>query len=216
MGRSYGLESGCFGKKFPGIFFSDIWSALEQEKTVPISAWITDIGNDLGYEVPVETIVEWILGCIDRLQKLDAKVALMGLPLAPLSRLSERKFRFLRTLFFPTSRIQRDALLARASELHNRLEEIAKSRNIPIITVPTAWYGWDPIHPRRRHFATLWREMLGHFVRQEVAAAHAQFSWPLSCYLRMLQPKSWSQFSVSRSVSQPNGRLLDGTTIAIY
>jgi hypothetical protein len=68
---------------------------------VPITAWITDIGNDLGYEVPVKTILEWFSGCVDRLEELGARIAITDLPLEKLRGLGERKFRLLCVLFSP-------------------------------------------------------------------------------------------------------------------
>ena len=216
FGRSYGLESGCFGKKSPGIFFSGIWSALQLEKTVPITAWITDIGNDLAYEVPVETIVEWVSGCVDRLQELDARIALSDLPIATLRDVSEGKFRLLRTLLFPASRLQRGELLARATALSGALQELGKTRNIPIFHASSAWYGFDPIHLRGEHHARMWSELMGLFADLVDDRHLTDDSWWLRCYLRLLQPESWTQFSVLRRAQQPNGRLLDGTTVALY
>ena len=183
---------------------------------MPITAWVTDIGNDLGYEVPVETIVEWVSGCVDRLQELDARIAVCDLPIASLRDVNERKFRLLRTLLFPASRLDRDELLARATALNAALEELGKTRNIPIFTAPVAWYGWDPIHTRGRHHLAMWHEMFGLFTNVPSDAQGSDNSWWMTSYLRLLQPESWSHFSVSRSAQQPNGRLLDGTTIALY
>jgi hypothetical protein len=205
-----------FRKKIPGIFFSGIWSALQQEKTVPITAWITDIGNDLAYEVPVETILEWVSGCVDRLQELDARIAITDLPIAVLRDVGESKFRLIRALFFPTNRSSRDELLTRATALSFALKELGKTRNIPIFSAPTAWFGWDPIHPQRRHHLAMWCELLGLFANDANDARLVEDRWWLRCYLRLLQPESWNHFSVSRSTRQPNGHLLDGTSVALY
>jgi hypothetical protein len=68
---------------------------------VPITAWITDIGNDLGYEVPVETILKWVSGWVDWLEELGARIAITNLPLEILRGLGERKFRLLSALSPP-------------------------------------------------------------------------------------------------------------------
>lgn len=216
FGRSYGLESGCLGKKFPGIFFSGIWSALQQEKKTPTAAWITDIGNDLAYEVPVETIVGWVSGCLDRLLDLEARIALCDLPLASLCDVSENKFRLFRSLFFPSSRLQRGELLARATELSCALQELGKSRKTPVFSASPEWYGWDPIHPLRKHRIAIWRELLTPFANRVEDARDGNDSWLLRCYLRLLQPEEWSLFSLPRRATQPNGRLWDGTTVSLH
>ncbi len=128
FGRSYGLDAGCLGKKFPGIFFSGIWTALEQEKASSTRAWITDIGNDLGYEAPVETILGWISGCIDRLESVGATIILCDLPLTTLDRLSERHFLLARTVFFPRCRLPREELLSRAAQHNEGLHTLAEDR----------------------------------------------------------------------------------------
>jgi hypothetical protein len=183
---------------------------------VPITAWITDIGNDLGYEVPVETILEWVTGCVERLEELDARIAITDLPIAALKGLGERKYRLLRELLFPASRLCRDELLTRATALSGVLNELGKTRNIPIFSVPNAWYGWDPIHPRRRCHLAMWREQLGQFAKVAPKARPADDLWLMSSYLRLLQPECWSHFSVSRTARQPNGILLDGMSAALY
>jgi len=183
---------------------------------VPITAWITDIGNDLAYEVAVETIVEWISGCVERLQELDARVTLTDLPIAVLRDVSESKFLLLRSLLFPGSRLQLSELIARSEALSCALQELGKTRNIPVFTAPTQWYGWDPIHPRARHHVTMWRELLALFANQPNHLQHVGDPWWQRTYLRLLRPESWRHYSVPRRASQPNGRLLDGTTISIF
>ena len=183
---------------------------------MPTTAWLTDIGNDLAYEVPVETLVEWVSGCVDRLQELDARIALCDLQMATLRDVSERKFGLLRTLLFPVSRLQRDELLARAAALSGALQELGKTRNIPIFTAPAAWYGFDPIHPRGKHLAPMWSELFGLFANLTDDLHPTDDTWWLRYYLRLLHPERWSHFSVLRRAQQPNGRLSDGTTVALY
>ena len=216
LGRSYGLESGCLGKKFPGIFFSGIWQALARADSAPIHAWLTDIGNDLGYEVSVETILQWVLGCVERLEALGAKIVITDLPLETLRQVSKRKFRLFRSLLFPYSSLRYDEFIERAEALSAALRGLGESRNLPIFSLPNEWYGFDPIHPRKRCLNEMWQAMLGVSASELAKSKPSGDSWLLSTYLCLLQPESWSQFAVSRRATQPNGRLVDGTTIALY
>ena len=68
------------------------------------SALVTDIGNDLFYDEPVEQIVEWIDFCLARLAAIGCATVVTRLPLANLPGLSERRFRLLRKIFFPKCR----------------------------------------------------------------------------------------------------------------
>ena len=183
---------------------------------MPITAWIADIGNDLGYEVPVETILEWVSGCVDWLDELGARIAIADLPLETLRGLGERKFRLLRALFFPVSRLGRDELLARAAALNGVLNELGKTRNTSIFNVSNAWYGWGTIPPRRRCHLAMWREQLGQFAKVAPKARPADDLWLMNSYLRLLKLESWSHFSVSRTSRQPNGSLWDGTSVGLY
>lgn len=216
LGRSYGLEAGNLGKKFPGIFFSGLWPALEREKSVPTFAWITDIGNDLAYEARVESILEWVSGCVERLTAIDSKIVIADLPLANLSAVSERKFRFFRALLFPRCRLSREEVLTRAAALSDGLHALGKSQKIPIFPAQIEWYGIDPIHPRRRHMAAIWQQLFNahHGLTKEISLWDE--SWLERWYLELLEPERWSHFSLSRSAVQPNGRLWDGSTIALY
>lgn len=80
FGRSYGKESRFLLKKSLGIFQSKIWDALAQQKSFPTTAFMTDIGNDLAYEVPVDQLMEWVEDGVVRLQHLDAKNCHHGRP----------------------------------------------------------------------------------------------------------------------------------------
>ena len=215
-GRSYGQESSCLGKKNPGIFSCGIWRALEQEKSMPISAVMTDIGNDLAYEVPVEKVIHWVEGCLDRLLALNARIVLSDLPLEVLREVGTMRYRCFRTLLFPACRLSWTEMLQRAELLSQRLNELAEQREIPVFIVPKQWYGLDPIHPRYRHLAELWAQLVGLMRDSRLEFAFPNFSWSWSWYLRRLRAQQSSFFSVSRSAKQPSGRLRDGSTISLF
>jgi len=215
-GRSYGKVSSCFWKKNSGIFSCGIWPALAREKNVPISAVLTDIGNDLAYEVPVDQVFEWVEACVDRLLALDAEVVLTDLPMEPLRQVSAAQFGFFRALLFPQCRLSHQEIQHRAEQLSSRLHTLAKSRKISIFSVDNAWYGFDPIHVRRRYFGDLWAQLLHGFATDHEPAPSARCPCATAWYLRSLRPEHWSVFSIPRCAEQPHGRLHDGTTIALY
>lgn len=215
-GRSFGQESSCLGKKISGIFSCGIWRALQREKSVPITALVTDIGNDLAYEVPVETVLEWVEGCVDRLLALDARVVISDLPIEVLRSVSATRYRCFRTLLFPQCRLSWSEMLRRAELLSQRLHTLAEKREMPVFLVQNEWYGLDPIHPRRRDYAEYWAELLSLAAGKSIEHTPLQKSLSWRWYLRSLSPESWSTFGFSRRASQPNGRLTDGTAISLY
>ncbi len=215
-GRSFGNDSGCFGKKNSGIFFSEIWEAIETQESLPTTAWITDIGNDLAYEIPVATILEWVSGCVDRLLAQQARVVISDLPLNVLQRVSETQFSLFRAILFPSCRLTRTEILDRAEQLSAGLDDLAKSKKTTIFSAKSEWYGLDPIHPRRKMFEIIWRELMAAADVPCGDRSAAERGWWRDRYLRDLRPKIWSQFSIPRSAPQPNGRLIDGSSIWLY
>jgi len=215
-GRSFGKVSSCFGKKNSGIFSCGIWRAIEQEKSMPITAFVTDIGNDLAYEVPVETVVEWVEACLDRLLALGARVVLSDLPLEVIRQLSETRYRCFRAILFPQCRLSWREMLQRTERLSERLQEVAQSRKIPLFVGRKEWYGLDPIHPRRRCYPEMWAQLLATIAETSSDLLQHRCSFATAWYLRCLRPESGSTFSFSRRASQPNGRLHDGSTISLY
>jgi hypothetical protein len=159
LGRSYGKESGFMGKKFSGIFSSSVWQSLSSENNHRTFAFVTDVGNDLAYEEPVDVIFEWVKTCVERLNNSGAQIVLTGLPIEVLRQMSWTKFYLMRSALFPSCRLKLDTLLGRAEELDTRLREFAISQKTPIFSVPNEWYGFDPIHPRATYLNQYWREL---------------------------------------------------------
>ena len=215
-GRSYGKDSSCMGKKISGIFSCGIWRALEQKKSMPITAFLTDIGNDLAYEVPVETILEWVKACLDRLLALGARAVVSDLPLEVLRQLSATRYRCFRAILFPQCRLDWQEMLSRAEQLSEGLQEVTRSREVPMFIGRKQWYGLDPIHPRKRCYPQVWAQLLGLVAESPSDWAAHRTSFALAWYLRGLRPESWSTFSFLLSAKQPNGRLHDGSTISLY
>ncbi|MCH2115845.1 MAG: hypothetical protein MK171_13165 [Pirellulales bacterium] len=183
---------------------------------MPINAWLTDIGNDLAYEVPVDQVIGWVEGCLDRLLSLGAQVMLTDLPVNVLRTVSASRYRVFRAIFFPACGLGWDEMLRRAEQLSGRLHALARSRKTPVFSADCTWYGWDPIHPRRRHYVDLWQALLEQVVDDPIDWSKVDDSWLMRWYLHLLHPAQWSHFSIPRSAQQPNGRFQDGTTISLY
>ncbi len=149
-GRSYGTRSTVLGRTLPSIQSCRLWSALDERPAAPTAALVTDIGNDLMYEAPVDKIVVWVTRCLDQLARHDARIVMTRLPLANIEQVSEWKFRVMRRLMFPLGRSPYATIAARARELDERLRELAATRGIVEVEQSPRWYGWDPIHFRYR------------------------------------------------------------------
>lgn len=216
FGRSYGRESGFFGKNFSGISFAKIWDALDQDVTQQTIAFVTDVGNDLGYEQPVDAIMEWIEACTSRLNKRGAITVLTDLPLDVLRGMSEAKYYALRAVLFPRCRLSWRELISRSEDLSERLNGLAESQNMPIFSVPEAWYGFDPIHPRAENMRDYWRELLARVSHNENQAEQRQLSWRNYWRLRTLTSPGLGQKLPLGHYSSKRTVLQDGTSISLY
>lgn len=215
-GRSYGQESRIFFKKNSGIIQSGLWRYLEEEKSLPTVAWITDIGNDLGYEVPVQTVLKWVEGCWDRLRSHGARVVVSDLPLQVIESLNPTQYGLFRALFFPKCRLELSEMIERARRLSDALQKMAAQRQTPIIIAQNQWYGWDPIHPRRSSHAAICREVLSAVVEEPAGRLRETHGILQAWYLRQLRPEVCTWCGLQRRVRQPHGRFHDGTTIALF
>jgi hypothetical protein len=215
-GRSYGQDSVVLGRKISGIFPCALWKDLQTRPSLPTAALVTDVGNDLLYEVPVERVIEWIEGCLDHLAAVGANTILTQLPMRSVERITETRFRLFRTLLFPRCSLSLPRAKQLATELNEQLVEVAKRRKIPAIPVSDAWYGFDPIHLKWSTWRTAWPEILSPW-REESATVplpHASFNRWL--YLHRLAPMEQTILGRERRCAQPCGRLEDGTTISLY
>jgi hypothetical protein len=216
FGRSYGREAKFFGKKFLGILQCGLWDTIERKPHLPTFALLADIGNDLAYESPVGTIVRWINDALDRLEAHDARVVLNNIPIDSLRTVGAVRYHALRELLFPNCKLSRKEMLRRAEALSEALAGIAEERKTPVFSGENAWYGLDPIHPRRRNAGEIWRRMLGELILPGEPAALVRPSAATALAMRRLHAECWTHFGIVHRCVQPAARLRDGSTIALY
>lgn len=215
-GRSYGQDSTVLGRKISGIFPCALWQDLQNRPPLPTAALVTDIGNDLLYGVPPDRLHEWVEQCLDRLADAGASVVITQMPIESVDRLSEARFRFFRRLFFPRSRLTLTDAKAMVRSFNERLVQIGESRKTPVIPVSNAWYGFDPIHLKRRVHRQAWPTLLSTWSGADEPLTIPRPSVWTSIYLASLAPWERSLLGIRRRAAQPSGRLADGTTISLY
>jgi hypothetical protein len=217
LGRSYGIESRVLGRTLPGIIDCSLWEALARPPAVPTVALVTDIGNDILYGVEISQMVAWVESVLERLQNISADICMTMLPPADIESLSLARFYLFRKLFFPTCRLNRDTVLRRARELHDRLYELGASRSITVVQQRPDWYGWDPIHIRRRQWRHAWQNILSTWQEQAAcspAVAHGSLRRWL--YLQTRRPNRRKLWGFEQSRQQPSAKLCNGTTVSFY
>lgn len=160
LGRSYGERSRLLVRSLPGILQSGLWKALDAMPPAESIGIVSDVGNDILYGYPSMRILEWVGEAVTRLQRHTTKIAITGLPLHNADLMTERQFRLMRALMFPSSHQTlagaRDSMVM----VHAGLERMAADRGLRFVRLQPDWYGWDPIHFRYRYWRRKWGEML--------------------------------------------------------
>jgi len=160
-GRSFGRPSTVLGRTLPGITQCGLWKTLSAvSNNPPARSLITDIGNDLLYGADPEMIAGWVELCVERLLNSGIQPVLATLPVESIRNLSPAKFYLFRSILFPASKLSYDKLHQLAGDLIQRIDNIAASRQIRQLKPNPDWYGFDPIHFRRRHRSVAWTVFL--------------------------------------------------------
>jgi hypothetical protein len=215
-GRSYGQASRFLGFQLPGIAECGIWESLSARPPLATSALVTDIGNDLFYDQPLERIVGWVDHCLARLAAIEARTVVTRLPLDNLPGLTEARFRVLRKIFFPRCRQSLAQVTELAHALDERVVALARAYGAQTISPPRTWYGLDAIHIRLRTTPRAWREILLAW-SPEFVRPRAVLPSPLrAVYLNTVFPERQRVFGREWQVPQPAGKLPDGTTLWLY
>jgi hypothetical protein len=215
-GRSYGMCSRVLFRALPGILECGLWRELEAVRRAHIRALVTDIGNDILYGATPGAILSWVRECVARLQAHGAEITITDLPLHRIRSLTRPGYLFLRSILFPSCRLDLAEALARCEAVDVGVEEIARAANLRLVRLRPEWYGVDPIHVRPRFWAAAWREIL-----LGDAAASTELRSPapqpisgLRLYLAAPQ-RRWL-FGVEQECVQPAIRTGTGTRVWLH
>ena len=159
-GRSYGVTSLMGIRSLPSIINCGLWRDLDlqlaADSKARLSAMITDVGNDLIYGFPPETVAEWVREVARRLSDRKAKLAIVRLPLASVARASELRYLAIRAAFSPWLKLNFSQMKEAAARLDQSLKDIAREFGADIVDQPGHWYGLDVIHIRLGKIHELW------------------------------------------------------------
>jgi hypothetical protein len=216
LGRSYGTSHSLLGRVLPGILDSGLWSALAQRPPAPATGLVTDVGNDIAYGVPVDTILGWIEEVMDRLSAVGAEILVTSLPMRSLSRLGRARFEVFRTIFVPCCRLSLHEVQRRATELHLGLRALGSRRAARFLEPRDEWYGIDPIHVRRRLWLTAWSHVLASAAGAEPPLRPRPLGLLERWRVGLARPQLESLLGFERRRIQPAVRLAGGTTISLY
>ncbi|RLT09291.1 MAG: hypothetical protein DWI21_06430 [Planctomycetota bacterium] len=217
-GRSFGTWSRIGPRELPGIVPCRLWNdlAAQPPSAEPPRALITDIGNDLLYGVDPDQIAEWVATCLERLTAMSARVVLTQLPLASALGLGRARFRFFRSMFFPASTVQFGDLATMVTRLNQHILDLGREHHIPTLDLRGQWYGFDPIHIRRRHRNPAWQELLASWFDDSTVADFRAASPTQSLRQWRQRPSERRWFGREQNAIQPALREADGSTLWLY
>jgi len=216
-GRAYGVASQMLARGLPGIADCGLWPQLHSLEPRPTYALLTDIGNDILYESTPEQILRRIEWCISQLQQHSAQIVVTNLPMASIESLSEWRYIFFRTLFYPSCRLSHDETVIRARVVHCGLIDMASRLNFKLTEQEPVWFGLDGIHVNYWQRRAFYQHMLEQFPPpsdQQTSVESKQELWltwqqrPQFAYKTVIGRKIYCQ--------QPSGQLADGSTIFKY
>lgn len=215
-GRSYGQYSQVMIRGLLGITTCGLWDYLEHAGDLPTYALLTDIGNDIPYGHRPEDLLTWVEMCVERLQHRTPHVVLTNLQLDLIASLSDTRFRIIRSIFFPSSRISRPELLERAAFVHNALRDLATRRQLTLCEQDSSWFGPDAMHLLYWKRKRAYRSFVERFprVRASVTATtaterHAVRRKRARFAYKKVLGREWR-------APQPSGLRVDGSTVSMY
>ncbi|MGE3316911.1 MAG: hypothetical protein AB7O26_17480 [Planctomycetaceae bacterium] len=205
-GRSYGRWSRVLVRSLPAITACGLWQDLDRDGNIdaPMSALITDVGNDLIYGSTPETISGWVAECCRRLAERRAEIVLTLLPMASVERLSAFRYHLTRAIFFPGSGPAWGDMQTRARELNARLLELGRHFDAHVIEPRGEWYGFDPIHVRRGARDAAWREILSRWPSFDAGRIGTPLRWNQGLHLLARPPAERRLLGRHQKAPQPS------------
>jgi hypothetical protein len=193
-----------------------LWDLLAADPRRATYALLTDIGNDLLYEAPVANIAGWVDECCARLEAVGARLVVTELPIGNVTGLTRQRYEFFRGAMFPRCSLSLDQIRGRAIELNERVGEVARRRGAVLVSHCDTWYGWDPIHIRKKIFSQAWPRILAPWDASGGSLSTPRGSLRRWLYLRSRVPHERRLGRFIQRRAQPCGRLSDGSTIALF
>jgi hypothetical protein len=211
-GRSYGVQSRLVVRTLPGILQSGLWDTLASMPPAATRGLVTDVGNDILYEFPAPTILDWVEEAVDRLQGVTADIVVTDLPMHTIRGLPGPAFLLFRSIFAPKCRLSFAQVVDTAERVNAGLESIASSRGLHYVRMDPRWYGLDPIHIRPGWWHPAWQKILGH----QTSRRGERGSWSEGLELYFRPPERQWLFGVERTMPQRGHTLPRGGKVWLF
>ena len=108
---------------------------------------LTDIGNDIMYGVPGESLIECLDTLIEKAQHWNAEIFVTSIHVDVSRDMGKTSFKLLRALFYPKSPVTFDQADAAVKRVNHYLEEKSQqNRRVHLVSGLGAFCGLDKIH----------------------------------------------------------------------
>jgi hypothetical protein len=211
-GRSYGSESRFVARTIPGILQSGLWPQLDRLPPAPTRCIVSDVGNDILYGFAHTQIVSWVEETVDRLARFSSDIVIAGLPRVSEDAISNRRFLFFRSVFFPRCRLSLEEVAETAARVSDGVAALASTRALRFVRLKEEWYGVDPIHFRPSQWCNAWQEIVCGDSRPALGA----LSKTEAARLYLMRPQHQHVFGVPFGAEQHGVRLARGARVWLY
>lgn len=147
LGRAYCVAGGFLHVRYLPIPVSGVLEAADQRAQAGdrIVALVTDVGNDIMYGVPPDKLVDALRALFARLHEMDARVVTTTIPVRMREDVSEMRYRFLRTVLFPSSSVSYEDVVEAVGQV-NRFLDTQAATGVHVLPDLRRYLGYDRIH----------------------------------------------------------------------
>lgn len=179
-GRAYGVEGGIWNVTYPAIKSCGILEAArkKEEQAQRVIALLTDIGNDIMYGVPTDTILATLSEILDRLHALNAEISVTTIPVDLERDVGEKMFKIIRGIYFMKSRVTFPEAVSAVDRI-NRFATGLESDKVRVIQGLEEFAGLDKIHYDLLKFPQVWSRVAGEMFRLPGEETRHWVTWKL-------------------------------------
>lgn len=146
-GRGYCAEGGLFNFTYSPIGECRVMDKVRAQQGRRIAVLLTDIGNDIMYGVPEQSLVECLDTLIEKSLQLNAEVFVTSIHVDVRKDMGKASFKLLKAIFYPNSLVTYDKADSAVKKLNHYLEEkSAQNERVHLVSGLGEFCGMDKIH----------------------------------------------------------------------
>ena len=148
-GRGYCVRGGLLNFSYTPIGECRVMKSAESfaEQGGRVAVLLTDIGNDIMYGIPGESLIECLDALIEKARHWNAEIFVTSIHVNVSRDMGKTSFKLLRALFYPKSPVTFDQADAAVKRVNHYLEEKSQeNRQVHLVSGLGTFCGLDKIH----------------------------------------------------------------------